>query len=170
MPRPKSKSELIQLSGKNFAELNQFIEGLSPEEQLRNFPEGTMNRNIRDILCHLHEWHRMFLKWYATGMAGVKPIMPAEGYTWKTSSALNHKIWEDYQETSLDTAKNMLNETHDKVFKLIEKHSEEELFEKKRYAWTGSTSLAAYLISATSSHYDWGLKLIRKAIKQRRTN
>ncbi|HOP45228.1 MAG TPA: ClbS/DfsB family four-helix bundle protein, partial [Flavobacteriales bacterium] len=41
----------------------------------------------------------------------------------------------------------------------------EELFEKKRYRWTGSTSLGAYLVSATSSHYDWALKLIQKVLR-----
>jgi hypothetical protein len=44
---------------------------------------------------------------------------------------------------------------------LIQKHSDEELFTKKRYAWTGTTSLGAYMISATSSHYDWALKTMR---------
>jgi hypothetical protein len=46
---------------------------------------------------------------------------------------------------------------------LIEAHGDEELFTKKRYAWTGSTSLGAYLVSATSSHYDWATKKLRKA-------
>ena len=37
--------------------------------------------------------------------------------------------------------------------------------EKKKYKWTGSTSLGAYLVSATSSHYDWAYKLIKKCLK-----
>ncbi len=49
--------------------------------------------------------------------------------------------------------------------KLIEKHSDVELFEKKRYKWTGTTSLGAYLISSTSSHYDWAIKLIKRSMK-----
>jgi hypothetical protein len=51
---------------------------------------------------------------------------------------------------------------------IIEKHTDEELFTKKKYAWTGTTSLGSYLISATSSHYDWGLKtikLLRKLVR-----
>ena len=43
---------------------------------------------------------------------------------------------------------------------------DDELFEKKRYKWTGSTSLGAYLVSATSSHYDWAFKLIKKCLKK----
>lgn len=36
-----------------------------------------------------------------------------------------------------------------------------ELFTKRLYSWTGSTSLGAYLVSSTSSHYDWGKKVKR---------
>ena len=49
---------------------------------------------------------------------------------------------------------------------LIKRHNDEELFVKKRYAWTGTTTLGSYFISATSSHYDWALKLITKAYKK----
>jgi len=44
---------------------------------------------------------------------------------------------------------------------LIEKHNDDELFTKKKYEWTGTTSLGSYFISATSSHYDWGLKTVK---------
>lgn len=98
-------------------------------------------------------------------MAGTKPTMPEEGYTWKTIPELNRKIWEEYSNTSLNKIRQSLDKSNDEVTKLIRKHSDEELFEKKRYLWTGSTSLSAYLISATSSHYDWALKLIRKATR-----
>ena len=165
MPRPTTKATLLELSQANYDKLLALINGYGPEEQEAEFPEGTMNRNIRDVLAHLHQWHNMMLDWYTVGMTGAKPHMPAKGYTWKDTSKLNRKIWEDYQATSLAAAKNLLDQSHVAVRQLIERHSEEELFEKKRYHWTGSTSLAAYLISATSSHYDWAYKLIRKVKK-----
>ena len=167
MPRPKTKPELIHLSRENFQKLYDYVQFLSPEEREMDFPKGTMNRNIRDVLCHLHEWHNMMLKWYEVGMSNEKPAMPAEGFTWKTSSDLNHKIFEDYQSTSLKEAKTLLIQSHNQVYKLIQKHSDDELFTKQKYHWTGSTSLGAYLISSTSSHYDWALKLIKKAVKKR---
>ena len=91
--------------------------------------------------------------------------MPAKGYTWKTTPDLNKWILEFYQNTSLDEAKYNLKDSFQKNQKIIENHTDDELFEKKRYKWTGTTSLGAYLISATSSHYDWALKLIKKAKK-----
>ena len=165
MPRPKSKEELVSLSQKNFTKLLTFIDTFSKKEQEEEFPRGTMNRNIRDVLAHLHHWHLMLLEWYTVGMKGEKPDMPAKGYTWKTTPQLNKWIWENYSSMELDEARELLEKSFKSVTKVIDKHSNEELFQKKRYKWTGSTSLGAYLISATSSHYDWALRLIKKAKK-----
>jgi len=165
MPRPKTKEELLELSQKNFDKLNSFIEAMSLEQQHQEFPPGTMNRNVRDILAHLYHWHTMMMDWYKVGMTGEKPDIPAEGYTWKTTPQLNRWIWEKYSDMDLEEARKLFKETHHQVRALVEKHSNEELFEKKRYKWTGTTSLGAYLISATSSHYDWALKLIKRAKK-----
>jgi hypothetical protein len=165
MARPKSKSELLSLSEKNHSKLSELIEQLSDIEQQAEFPKGTMNRNIRDVLGHLHHWHKMMLEWYNIGMKGEKPDMPAPGYTWKDTPALNKWIWVQYSGSPLKKMKEMFNQSHQKVMDIIHKHSNEELFTKKKYKWTGTTSLGAYLISSTSSHYDWAYKLIRKARK-----
>jgi len=165
MPRPKTKDELIDLSDKNYQLLNDFVDSFSSEEQLEDFPEGTMNRNIRDVLAHLHHWHLMMLSWYEVGMKGKKPDMPAKGYTWKTTPELNRVIWEKYNNTNLAEVRVLLDKSYKDLQKVITKHSNNELFEKKKYKWTGSTSLGAYLVSATSSHYDWAYKLIKKAKK-----
>ncbi len=166
MPRPKTKVELIHQSEDQFERLLYLVDSMALETQQAEFPLGTMNRNVRDVFAHLHHWHLLMLEWYQIGMAGKKPHMPAEGYTWKNTSALNRWIWEQYQSYSLNQMYAKLKASHEEVNALIHAHSQEELFEKKRYPWTGSTSLGAYLISATSSHYDWAWKLIRKANRQ----
>lgn len=165
MARPINKEELLRLSQKNFQKLIDLIESHSQAEQQNDFPPGTMNRNIRDVLAHLHHWHLMMLEWYEVGMQGKKPDMPAKGYTWKTLPDLNKKIWEQYRTEPLSDVRKHFNDSFAKIYQLIQKHSDEELFTKKKYPWTGSTSLGAYLISATSSHYDWAYKLIKKAKK-----
>ena len=165
MARPTTKAMLLSQNRQRFDQLTDFIDNLSDEAQLEDFPDGTMNRNIRDVLAHLHHWHLLFLGWYEVGMQGEKPDMPARGYTWKNIPELNRWIFEHYQKESLIKTRESLYQSYRSVQRVIESHTEEELFEKKRYAWTGSTSLGAYLISATGSHYDWALKLIRKARK-----
>ena len=165
MPKPKSKDELIKYSHSNFKKLNDLINGFSEKEKMAEFPKGTLNRNIRDVLAHVHHWHLLLLGWYKVGMAGAKPDMPAKGYTWKTTPGLNLEIREKYNQIDIKNTQELLGQSFSDVQKLINIHTEEELFEKKRYKWTGSTSLGAYLISATSSHYEWAYKLIKKAKK-----
>ena len=92
MPRPKNKTELIELSNKNYDALMSYVNEMSERDQMAEFPLGTMNQNIRDVLAHLHHWHFMMLEWYQIGMTGVKPPMPAEGYTWKSTPELNRWI------------------------------------------------------------------------------
>ncbi|MCZ2101005.1 MAG: ClbS/DfsB family four-helix bundle protein [Chitinophagales bacterium] len=65
----------------------------------------------------------------------------------------------------LEYAKNLLKNPYTEIQQIIEMHTNEELFEKKKYKWTGTTSLGAYLIFATSSHYDWAIKIIKKTLK-----
>lgn len=166
MPRPTNKDQLLQASELNFKKLFTQIDSLDSEQQESEFPAGTLNRNIRDVLAHLHHWHLMMLEWYAVGMSGEKPIMPAPGYTWKTVPDLNRNIQEQYRNSPLEEVRSKLEHSHQQIQNLIEKHSNTELFEKKHYPWTGSTSLGAYLISASSSHYDWALKLLKRVLKK----
>jgi hypothetical protein len=140
----------------------QYITDLPPELVDKPFPKGILNRNIRDVLAHLYHWHQLFLKWYEEGMAGKKPAMPAPGYTWKETPRLNVEIQQKYQSHTLNEVMNKLMRSHFEIEKLILRFSDKELFTKKRYKWTGTTSLGAYMISATSSHYEWALKLIKK--------
>ena len=56
-------------------------------------------------------------------------------------------------------------DSHTGVLGSVDRYDEEELFTKQRFSWTGTTSVASYATSATSSHYRWATKLIRRAIK-----
>lgn len=45
--------------------------------------------------------------------------------------------------------------------KQLDDFSNEALFSKGFYSWTGTTTLGAYFISNTSSHYDWAIKKLK---------
>jgi hypothetical protein len=164
MPRPTNKKELLELSELNFNKLLEFIDNLPDEIKNGVYKKDELNdrdKTISDVICHLHEWHLMMENWYKVGMSGKKPAIPAEGVTWQTLPVLNRRIYEKYSGTELKKAIAMLKKSHKDITALIEKHTDSELFTKKKYEWTGTTSLGAYLISASSSHYDWGLKTIK---------
>jgi hypothetical protein len=123
------------------------------------------DKNLRDVLVHLYEWHGLLIDFVTANQSGeYKPFLP-EPYNWKTYPEMNMKLWAKHQGTTYDDAVAMLCGSHSKVMALIEEFSDEELFEKKRFAWTGTTSLGSYGVSATSSHYDWALKKIKLHMK-----
>ena len=163
MSRPTTKKELLELAEINFNKLLNFINELPDDIKTKSYNDVLNDRDktVSDVICHLHEWHLMMGSWYKTGMSGKKPAIPAEGITWQTLPVLNRRIWEKYNGTELKEAIRLLKKSHKDMIALIQKHSDDELFSKKKYPWTGTTSLGAYLISSTSSHCDWGLKTIK---------
>ena len=58
---------------------------------------------------------------------------------------LNQEIWEHYQDVSLDEIQALLTASHTQTVELIESFSDEELFTKKYFPWTGTTSLGSTL-------------------------
>jgi len=166
MARPTNKTELLEAAQTNYLKLMNYTDELSQEAICQEFPAGYLNRNIRDVVAHLYHWHTLIQAWMEVGMKGQKPDIPAKGYTWKTTPELNRFIQRKYITMSLEEAKQLLSTTHKEMIRTIQRYTNEELFEKKRYKWTGTTSLAAYLTSGTSSHYDWAFKLIKKCLKK----
>jgi len=162
MSRPTNKDDLLSASDVEFSKLWELVDSMSEEQQNAMFSFEDRDRNIRDVLTHLHEWHNMVIEWHRVGVLekGV-PNVPGIGYTWKTLPLLNQEIWRMYQDTPLNEAKGLLNESHDAVTDLIMSHSNDDLFSRKVYEWTKSTTLGAYFIGCTSSHYDWAIKKIK---------
>ena len=168
MSRPTNKEELIVSAELNFNELLDLINKLPENVKNNTYDNNELNdrdKTIADVLCHLHEWHLMRENWYKIGMSGKKPSIPAEGITWQTLPILNHKIWEKYKGTELKKAITLFKKSHKGIMSLIEKHNDNELFSKKKYEFTGSTTLGAYFYYNTTDHYNWALKTIKPLLK-----
>ena len=166
MPRPTTKEALLQAGAEQFEKLWKLIDSMSEEEQNAAFLFEDRDKILRDVLIHLYEWHNMMQRWYDGGVTqGGLPEIPGRGYTWRTLPGLNAEIWDMYQDMPLNTAKEKLRGSHVAVMALIAPHSDEELFGRGVYKFTKSTTLGAYFISATASHYDWAMKKIKAHIK-----
>lgn len=171
MSRPVTKSELLNMAAKNYEEMNKLISSLSEEEletpfnftkmKSRKEAHWERDKNLRDILIHLYEWHQLLLNWVTANEKGEeRPFIPAP-YNWRTYGDMNVAFWKKHQNTSLEEAKQMLEESHGEVMALAERLSNEELFTKGVYKWTGGNMLGSYFVSATSSHYEWAMKKLK---------
>lgn len=162
MARATTKEQLKQMSEDNFTKLFVLIHSMSKDEQEKLFSFEDRDKNIRDVLVHLYEWHQLLLNWINANQSGHKANFLPEPYNWKTYPQMNIVFWEKHRNTPLKEAMALLEKSHSDTMKLIDLFSNEELFTNKHFSWTGTTSLGSYCVSATSSHYDWAMKKIKK--------
>ncbi|MGG5331328.1 ClbS/DfsB family four-helix bundle protein [Enterococcus sp. AZ163] len=178
MARPTTKIDLIQTSNETFTKLMELLNSI-PEDQVTatfTFDTGKekgahweRDKNLRDILVHLYEWHQLLIDWVTTNLAGEEKLFLKEGYNWKTYGAMNDEFWGKHQNTSYKDALALLKESHSAVIKLAEPLSNDELFSKGAFTWVGGSTLSSYFVSSTSSHYQWALKKTRKFKKSLQT-
>jgi hypothetical protein len=163
MARPTTKQDLISAANEQYKKLWELIDAMPAKEQNATFSFEDRDKNIRDVLVHLYEWQQLLLNWVRANQNGEqKPFIP-EPYNFRTYGVMNVEIiWKKHQNTPYDKSKEMLKDSHSKVMKLIETFSNDELFTKKYFSWTGTSTLGSYCISTTSSHYDWAIKKIKK--------
>ena len=90
MPRPTTKSDLLAAATENFEKLNLLISNMTVEELARPFDfskdekkkeaHWKRDRNLRDVLVHLYEWHQLLLNWVEANQRGEeKSFLPAIG-------------------------------------------------------------------------------------------
>lgn len=74
---------------------------------------------------------------------------------------MNVEFWNKHQDTSLEDARKMLENSHKEVMVLAETFTNEELFGKGVFKWVGTSALGSYFVSNTASHYTWALKKLK---------
>ncbi len=175
MPRPTTKNELETAAQLSFDRLVKLWDGLTVDQSHRPFPTELFVKGpqshwrrdqcLRDLVIHLYEWHQLLLRWVTAHQAGIPANFFPEPYTWRDYAGLNEQFVHDHRETSYETARCLLASSHDQILDMIARFSNEELFTKKYFHWTGSTSLGSYFVSATTSHYEWALKKTRTYLR-----
>ena len=165
MARPTTQPDLIAAANGEFEKLWKLIDSIPEEKQYTTFLFEDRDRNIRDVLIHLYEWHQLLLKWTQSNRTGNAVNFLPDPYNWKTYPQMNVEFWKKHQNTALANAKIALQKSHSEVIELIDSFSDQELFVKKYFSWTGTTNLGSYCVSATSSHYNWAIKKIKQHIK-----
>lgn len=176
MPRPQTKTDLIEAANEQFNKLISLIDSMSENDQNSAFcfavtekdkeAHWRRDKNLRDVLVHLYEWHTLLINWVNVNRCGddFTPFLPAP-YNWKSYGDMNVAFWKKHQSTTLADAREMLLKSHREVLGIIESFTNDELFQKAYFKWSGTANVGSYCVSATSSHYDWAMKKIKRQIK-----
>lgn len=171
MGRPTTKSDLLNAAAGNYEKMNKLVSSLTEKELSKPFDfsgdekkkeaHWKRDKNLRDILVHLYEWHQLLLVWVRSNQEGdSRPFIP-KPYNWKTYGDMNMEFWKKHQDTTLEEAGKLLEASHQEVINLAETFSNEELFSKGVYQWVGGSTLGSYFVSVTASHYDWAMKKLK---------
>jgi uncharacterized protein (TIGR03083 family) len=165
MPRPTSKKDLLAAIDRERGALEALLETVAPGHTVE--PGVVGEWSVKDVLAHLVEWEQMVLGWYRAGLRGEVPELPAPGYKWNQTPRLNQAIYEKHRDRPLDEVTEQFRASHQEILGVIQELSNEKLFTAGRYAWTRKNTMGTYFVSATSSHYLWARKEIRKGLKAR---
>jgi hypothetical protein len=175
MARATTKIELITTANEQFDKLWKLIDSLTDKQQNATFGKEmatageekhwVRDKNLRDVLTHLYEWHQLVLNWVASNEKGTAtPFLPT-GITWANYQKMNVGFWEKHQNTPYEKSKQMLKGSHAQVLALVDKYSDAELFGKFPFGLTAKSSVAEYCRAATASHYVWAIKKLKVYIK-----
>ncbi len=123
---------------------------------------------VKDLFAHLTEWEQMFLGWYRQGLTGGDPALPADGYKWNQTPALNRAIWRKHKDSSWKQVQRRFTKSYREIVALAEGLPEKQLLSPGHFRWTGRLPLASYLGPNTSSHYRTATKILKRWIRQQR--
>jgi hypothetical protein len=141
-----------------------FVAGDRPkfdrEEMLQ--PGVVEDWSLKDVLAHLIDWERRFVRWYQAGRDGEVPDVPALDLDWEETDVGGQVIPLDLRASAIDEVLATFKGSYEGVLATIEAIPEEDLLTPGHYDWTGDGTVADYVALTTYAHYDWAKKHIHR--------
>lgn len=161
---PQDRNHLVQLIDSEFAKLWQLIEPLTKADAETGVDDEF---TIKDLIAIRVWWSGAVVKWIKAGLAGKTVAIPAKGYNWRQTPALNAKIADDSAAKSFTALRKKLAANKDQVLAIIAELSDDELQELDVFEWTGKWPVMRWVSVGTSTQYAGAARQIRKAHKAR---
>jgi hypothetical protein len=120
---------------------------------------------VQDLFAHLTEWEQMFLRWYREGSEGGSPALPAPGYKWNQTPALNRAIQRKHGRKSLRKVLEAFDASYEEILSLARELTPKQLLTPGVFAWTGKHPLTTYLAPNTCNHYRAAARILKRWLK-----
>lgn len=171
MPTPETAIALQAAAMRGFRTLEEVIDVIPPATRDRPFPvpatsaeasgvPGTArDRDLQDVLNHLHAWHVLLLGWLDAIDRGGAPAYPADGYGWSRLDALNLSLRDEYRVKNVSRALARLQTSHAAALARVSALGDDVLFDADRFDWLGG-SLAVPVHECLGGHYAWAVEAI----------
>jgi hypothetical protein len=118
--------------------------------------------SLKDLLSHLTDWERRFLRWYQAGLDGeALKDLPAPDLSWGSVEADDLALPRYLPTRSIQDVLSEWVDSYARIVSIVASIPEDALFNSGTYAWTGEASLADYVALCTYRHYEWAKAHIR---------
>lgn len=111
--------------------------------------KGT-DMSVRDLVSYLLGWNALVVKWIVRDAKGQPVDFPETNYKWNQLGLLAQKFYSNYKELSYYSLINHLQSVNDKIVKLINERTDEDLYGKP---WYGKWTMGRMISFNTSSPY-----------------
>jgi hypothetical protein len=162
--RYASKRDLLEQIETEHRALVELV-GSIPATRLRETGVWGDGWTVQDLLAHLTAWEQLCLGWYRAGLEGGNPTLPAPGYKWGQTPALNRALWSRDRRKSLARVRTDFDASHAEILALARRLSERDLLAPGSFAWTRANPFATYLGANTCSHYRWAQKVLKRWLR-----
>ena len=131
------KEEIIKSYKKYIEEFNDI------DENLKDKRIEEVDRTPAENLSYQVGWTSLLLKWEENEKAGIEVKTPSEKFKWNELGKLYEWFNESYSNLSLKELKSILDENINKILKLIDDMTEEELFNPHMRRWADDATKTA---------------------------
>lgn len=131
------KEEIIKSYKKYIEEFNDI------DENLKDKRIEEVDRTPAENLSYQVGWTSFLLKWEENEKASIEVKTPSEKFKWNELGKLYEWFNESYSNLSLKELKSILDENINKILKLIDDMTEEELFNPHMRRWADDATKTA---------------------------
>ena len=131
------KEEIIKSYKKYIEEFNDI------DENLKDKKIEEVDRTPAENLSYQVGWTSLLLKWEENEKVGIEVKTPSEKFKWNELGKLYEWFNESYSNLSLKELKSILAENINKILKLIDDMTEEELFKPHMRRWADDATKTA---------------------------
>lgn len=123
--------------------------------------------SVKDLLAVRVWWTGHVAEWIEAGRHGEHPVTPAEGYSWRDTPRLNADIVRRSRRTSYRAIRAQLEQGYQRVMRIIDALSDDELLGVGVFAWAGKYPVSRWISINTARQYTTARNFVRRALRER---
>ena len=153
MSEEMDKTQLIAEIQSEREELETTLGAFSQEQMTRPLLEGGWT--LKDLLAHITVWEQRMVRWVEITLRDEVPEMLPEGLTWSDEdlNRWNQQTYLELRDKPLDDVLADFESSYRQALAVAQQATQEQLFDRDRYAWRGGRPLYIMVAANTSWHY-----------------